>query len=130
MHETLIPQITDPDARKAIYEALVALFDRWHVHVLNQVQLLGLADAVSLLEKKELPHDPVVLERVGHLLAIDRALLKLHPYSETFRDRWIDRPEPAFDGKSPLEVMLANGSDGIMKVRELVESQVADFRRI
>lgn len=129
MHETLIPQITDPDARKAIFEALMALFDRWHLHTLNQVQLLGLVDGSNFLVDRELPDDPAVLERVGHLLAIDRALLKLHPYSETFRDHWIDRPEPAFDGISPLEIMLTNGSDGIKKVRELVESQAAKLQR-
>ncbi len=129
IYDTLIPEITEPDARKAVYEALLAMFDRWQLNAVNRVLLLGLKDTEAFLWEKQLPDDPEILERVGHLFAIDRALLKLHPYSEDYRNHWINRPEPAFGGIPPLQIMLANGSEGIIEVRELVESQLADLQQ-
>jgi len=122
MRETLLPQLQDPEARKAVAEVLIALFDRWKLHELNQAQLLGL-DTISTLRKDKIfPDIPTVLERTGRLLAIDRALLKQYPYRSGYRDRWVTVPSDSFGGESPLQVMLTRGMEGIREVQEYLES--------
>ena len=121
MRETLLPQLQDPEARKAVSEVLIALFDRWQLHELNQAQLLGLDNISSLRRDKILPDTPAVLERVGHLLAIDRALLKQYPYRSGYRDRWVTIPSDSFNGESPLQIMLTRGIEGIREIQEHLE---------
>lgn len=120
--ETLLPEIKDPEARRAIVDAIFALFDRWHLHEINQAQLLGLS-SISDMKQYEFPaDDAVVLTRMGDLLAIDRALLKYFPYQPTARDLWITIPKDSLGGDTPLAIMLSQGSIGISKVRRLAES--------
>jgi hypothetical protein len=121
MRETLLPQLQDPEARRAVSEVLIALFDRWQLHELNQAQLLGLDNISSLRRDKILPDTPAVLERVGHLLAIDRALLKQYPYRSGYRDRWVTIPSDSFNGESPLQIMLTRGIEGIREIQEHLE---------
>ena len=71
-----------------------------------------------------LPKDQVVLERIGHLLAIDRTLETLYPYTPRSRNRWISTPLAKFNEKSPLEIMLAEGIEGIKRIRRYIESEV------
>ena len=62
-----------------------------------------------------------MLERVGHLLAIDRALLKQYPYRSGYRDRWVTIPSDSFNGESPLQIMLTRGIEGIREIQEHLE---------
>jgi hypothetical protein len=125
MTDTLLPQLEDPEARKALVEAIFALFERWHVHELNQARLLGI-DSVSDIKNNKFPDDASqVLENIGQLLAIDRALLKFFPYEPTARDQWIFVPQPKLENETPLTIMLEQGIEGIRKVRELLEERLA-----
>jgi hypothetical protein len=119
---TLLPEIHGPEARHALAEVLVAQFDRWDVHAVNQAALLALPDKTALQPGEPLPDDAVVMERAGHLLAIDRALLKRYPYQPERRDHWITHPNAKLDGKTPLELMLEGGVPAIREVRVLAES--------
>ena len=122
MTKTLLSEIKDPDARQAIVDTVFALFARWNLHELNQVQLLGV-NSVSGLKQYKFPTDEVsVLERMGNLLAIDRALGKYFPYQPTARDLWITIPKDELGGETPLAIMLAQGKEGISRVRQLAES--------
>lgn len=122
MVETLLPEIKDLDARRAIVDAIFALFTRWHLHEINQAQLLGVS-SVSELQQYRFPTDEAsVLIRMGDLLAIDRALLKYFPYQPTAQDIWITIPKDELGGETPLAIMLSQGSEGISKVRRLAES--------
>ena len=120
--ETLVPELKDPETRKALAEVIIAQFERWKLHEVNQAMLLGLSEVTELRQGKPLPDDQAVLEHVGHLLAIDRALLKLYPYQPERRARWISSPQPRLGGRTPLEAMLGGGIQGIKEVRAAVES--------
>jgi hypothetical protein len=123
MHsKTLLPELKSPETRHAVAEVLIAQFERWDVHALNRASLLGLTGTMVLDPDHPLPEDPAVLERAGHLLAIDRALLKRYPYQPERRDHWITHPNAKLDGKTPLELMLEGGVPAIREVRVLAES--------
>lgn len=123
--ETLVPALRDLESRKALMEAILAQFERWGVHRYNQPVLLGMDEMSVLRQGNPLPDDVAVLERVGHLLAIDRALLKLYPDSPITRDRWISSPQPQLGGKSALELMLLGGLQAIKDVRVMLESELS-----
>lgn len=124
MPETLIPQLKDPEARQALLEAIVAVLERWEVPEKKQAELLGLPDIASLKSEKPIPDDTSITERMGHLLAIDRALWKIFPYGSASHDRWISTPDDKLGKKSPLEYMLAEGAEGISHVRDLLEMRL------
>lgn len=126
--ETLVPELKDPETRKALAEVILAQFKRWDLHEVNQAMLLGLAEMTELRQGEPLPDDSMVLERVGHLLAIDRALSKLYPSQPNSRDRWISTPQPHLGARAPLELMLVGGIQAIKEVRAMVESDVEASR--
>lgn len=86
-----------------------------------QVKLLGLEDIVPLRAGKPLPDVQDILERVGQILAIDRALQRLYPDGRLPCDDWVAFPNLELGGLSPLAVM-SNGLAGIETVRALLES--------
>lgn len=120
MPETLVPQLQEPEARRALGEALQALFDEWALDPGERAALLASSD---LGPGAPLPRDADVLERAGHLLAIGRALRRAYPYQPRLRGGWVSLAEPTLGGASPLQLMLADGLEGIRRVRELIESE-------
>lgn len=123
MAETLLPQLEDPEARKAVAEALMVLFARWGLHEVNQAQLLDLP-SVYELKRKIVDAGSDTMERAGYLLAVDRALLKQFPSQPGKRDRWIFSGNAQLGGLTPLAVMLEKGVPGIILIKKLVESGV------
>lgn len=121
MPQTLLPQLEDPEARKAVAEAVMALLARWGLHEVNQARLLGLP-TVFELKRKIVDADSQTMERIGYLLAIDRALLKRFPYEPGKRDRWVFTANEHLDGLTPLSLMLEKQVKGLIVVRALAES--------
>ena len=123
MTDTLITELTTPEARLALSEALLALFHQWGIHELNQLELLGLQKSNQLQPGVPLPNDKTVLERAGQLLAIERALHKVFPYQPSKRNAWILTANPLLNNEKPITIMLED-LDGIKKVREHIEALV------
>lgn len=122
MTESLLGELKDPEARQAVIESTLALFNRWQLHEVNQGQLLGVP-GISMLK-----HQPVsdletsIFTRMGNILAIDRALRKHFPYEPKNRDKWILQPQEKLKGETPLDIMLIQGDKGIRKIKQLAES--------
>ena len=121
MQDTLLPQLEDPEARKAVAEAVLALFNRWNLHEVNQARLLGIPTVIEL-KRKIVDADTDTMERIGYLLAIDRALLKHYPLESRERDRWIFTANEHLHGLTPLSVMLEKGIAGLVVVKALIVS--------
>jgi len=128
--ETLLTQLESRESRQAMAEVVLALFERWELHAVNQAELLGCATVKPIMQQKILPQDAGMLQRVGHLLAIGRALKALYPYAPAERDQWVRRAHEKLGGNTPLEVMLSDGLSGIRRVRDLVEMSLKDGNRL
>lgn len=125
MSETLLTQLQDPEARRAVIEVVLTLFEHWQLHEINQAELLGVSN-ISDLQQDILPSDNSnVFQRIGHLLAIDRALVKYFSYRLKTRNTWILQPHDKLDSEMPLTIMLEQGLEGIKRVSHILESQLA-----
>jgi hypothetical protein len=121
MMRTFLSELNSPEARQALAESVLAVLDAWGIHPAKQAELLGLADTAPFRHGQPLPADPDVLERVGHLLGIERTLRRLCPDDPASRQAWLMLPDVRLDGHSPLRVML-EGLEGIKRVRTLLEA--------
>ena len=121
--ESWLHLLQDPDARQVVIDAIHALFKRWHLHPINQAALLNLADMTDLDQHISTDSDPEVFIRIGHLLAIDRALLKRFPYQASKRDQWVWQAQMLLRGQSPMSLMLNEGLDGIKFIRYLLQTE-------
>lgn len=116
--------LQDPVSRHVVIVAIRQLFERWHLHPINQAALLGLQDMGTLPDCISKEADPMIFVHIGQLLAIDRALQKRFPYQSFRRDEWIWEPLPQLRGQSPMSLMLREGLDGIKFVRYLLQGSV------
>jgi hypothetical protein len=124
MTRTRIPELHEAESLKALSEVVSALLERWKLDEQDQLALLGLTDASELASYRQgapLGKDRELLERVGHLLAIDRALQAIYPQAPEMRDGWIKMKDFSLDNKTPLEVVRLQGLNGLRQVRRQLE---------
>lgn len=114
--------------RKKLSLVMTRLFDHWNLQTTQQLNLLGLSEnSRSLLGKyrkgSPLPSNRDILDRIGWLLAIHKALRLFYPKNEKFRYTWVTRRNKAFENKTPLDVMMEEGLIGISKVSRFLDHQ-------
>lgn len=122
MPKTLLPGITDSEALEALGETMTSVFDRWGVDEPDRRRLLGTEQSTQP-DTGRLLHDPAVLERIGQLLAIDRALARQAAATRELAAWWLRTPHAALSGESPLKIMLSQDLRGMQKIRTIVESE-------
>ena len=103
-----VPQASKPGSDdRAVRRAFMGVASSWSLTAREALQLLG----------EPLSSEAERLERLHGILGVHRSLLTITPeparYTELLR-----RPEPAFDGASPLGIMLQQGLPGIARVRD------------
>ena len=121
MVDTRLHEIREPEARKALAEAVLAQLDAWQLHPVNQAALLGLEDIGSIKAGEPLPLDDEVLERTSHLLAMGRALYRLLPYQPDKRSSWLGEKNDLLDGATPLQWMLM-GLEQMRMLRRMLDT--------
>ena len=124
-HQTDI-DINSEDSRKALARMVIKLFQRWELSTADQLDLLGLSpNSRAMLGKyargEALPGNRDVMDRVGWLLSIHKALRLLYPYDETIRRTWVTRRNTAFDNLTPLAVMKEQGLLGLARVARYLD---------
>ena len=121
MTKTLVTELKSEEARTALAEALLELFEQWGIHEINQSALLGMRDMARLKQGQPLPANENVLERAGQILAIERILARLYPNQARRQTDWIFTANPRLGGVPPINIML-EGLEGINRVRDHLES--------
>lgn len=115
-------------SRADLAQLVMRLFDRWQLDGSAQLNLLGLsATSRAMLSRyrrgSALPATRDMLDRIGWLLAIHKALRLLYPQNEELRYSWISRRHAAFGQRTPLEVMMEDGLLGIARVARYLDWQ-------
>ena len=117
----------DPDDRTpAAIKAMGRLAERWQLTVSEVGQLLGGVSPSSWHSWQSSTPGALTtdqLTRVSLLLGIYTALHVLHPGE--LADEWVRRPNTnlAFDGRTPLQAMLAGGIPVMIEVRALLDGR-------
>lgn len=112
------------EERAAMSRLLMGILDEWKLTGEQQVQLLGLpADtrgrALARFRAGEaMPDDGDLITRAQDLLAIHDALRVAFPMNEALAPMWVTTPNSHFGERTPLDLMLAQGVDGIAYVKQ------------
>ena len=120
--------LTTEASRTGLARLIMRLFDRWQLNTATQLNFLGLSPTNRAMLGRyrrgtAYPSTRDLLDRIGWLLAIHKALRLLYPYNESLRYSWIKRRHAVFDHHSPLEVMMDEGLIGIAKVARYLDWQ-------
>lgn len=118
--------LASDDSRSALSKMVIKLFHLWNLSTADQLELLGLSPkSRAMLARygrgEALPGTRDILDRVGWLLAIHKALRLLYPQNEDIRYSWVSRRNTAFNNLTPLAVMKEQGIIGIAKVARYLD---------
>ncbi len=118
--------LASEESRGALSKMVIKLFRLWNLSTADQLDLLGLSPKSRAMlarygKGEALPGTRDVLDRVGWLLAIHKALRLLYPQNEDIRHSWVSRRNTAFNNLSPLTVMKEQGLIGIAKVARYLD---------
>lgn len=110
------------DERVVLARAIIKLFELWQLSAADQLMLLGLNEsnriALQRYAKGEaLAANRDLLERVGHLLGIHKALKLLYPHNPEIANGWMSSANTLFDSATPLAIARIFGFGGLLMVR-------------
>jgi hypothetical protein len=108
----------------ALTKAVVHHLDEWNISGEEMINILGLPDEIRPRHlqqyrqgDKVFPQTEDIMYRIDHLVGIADALRTTFPFSNQMRVMWLQKPHRRFQKRSPLLVMLAEGTEGLMRVR-------------
>lgn len=115
------------EARRNLAKLVTRLFELWELSTGDQLNLLGLSETSRSLLSRYRRGEPLsagrdVLDRVGWLMAIHKALRLLYPHNPNLLYSWVKRRNAAFGNISPLEIMREEGLIGIARVARYLDS--------
>lgn len=111
--------------RHAATAMVMRMFENWQLQTEEQTALLGLSkDNRSALSKykrgEAIGNSRDALERLSHLFAIHKNLRLLYPQREVCY-AWMRKPNGAFHGLSPVQVIDQYGFIGLLMVRSYLD---------
>jgi uncharacterized protein (DUF2384 family) len=116
------PEPFDQEHLSELTAVVLRLLDDWGIAPEDQPALLGLPAGTRprALQRYRLgtplPQDRETLERLSHLLNIERAVRTAFPHNVSMARFWITTPHPLFEDRTPLQVMLAEGLEGMVQI--------------
>ena len=104
----------------ALAKQLQALFKHWQLSPAQQLAVLELGGSADTVQT-EIDWPSYLtgerLKRAGHLLAIHASLRTLFPANPELAYRWMQTPNKAFEGATPLAMIEASGTAGLLTIR-------------
>jgi len=104
--------------------AVMRYLDTWKLSAQQIMAILNLSESVKTRHlshfrggTKAFPNEKDIWICVDHIIGICDALRTTFPFSEEMRLSWIRKPHRRFNRQTPLEVMLNEGTSGLLKVR-------------
>lgn len=113
----------DHEQRVELARRVMSMLKSWKVASADQIKLLAMPDSVrarSLArygQDTPLPDEPMVNERIDHLIGIADALRTSYPMNEQMGSIWLNRANKRFANRKPLNVMLDDGITGVLLIR-------------
>ena len=116
------PDERSRERRIVLARALTKLFEYWDLAVPDRLTLLGLASGNRMTLQRYAHGEPVTasrdtLDRVGHLLGIQKSLELLYPRNLDIQKGWMTSPNRLFHDRRPVDVVEEYGLPGLVMVR-------------
>jgi len=95
----------------------------WEIKEANLVNVLGFPEGTKPRALKcyshdtPLPEDEAIMQRVDHILAIAEALRTTYPHNYRMGKSWLKTPHRRFNQRSPIDLILNDGLEGLISVR-------------
>ena len=120
---------TQESDRQILAKALRRLLELWNLDELQSAWLLGLdpkdANLATIRNGESLPDQAALIARARLLLRVHRNLQLLLPTSPQVASKWMQAPNPALDGNTPLATIRDEGDAGADKIAALLQRQSA-----
>jgi hypothetical protein len=113
----------NPQQRAALSRIVMQILDDWEIDDNDKIKLLGLPAETKprmmnrYRNNSELPDIIEINERIEQLVAISEALRTTYPHNYRMSMHWLNTPHRRFNQKTPLNMILNNGLNGMMAVR-------------
>lgn len=113
----------DDTEKAAVAKQLHALFDHWQLSPAQRLAVMGqsepFGEEVGVGAEYWRDHlTAKTLERTGHLLVIHASLRTLFPDNIEVAYAWMQTPNKAFAGTTPVAMIAKSGMPGLLAVRE------------
>lgn len=114
------------DQQIDLTKTLLTVFNNWKLEPRDQIVLLGLPEDTKpralnrFRAGMEIPSNPQFLQRANFILAISNAISSLYPHNATAANYWITTHSESFGNKSPLDIMLIHGLEGMEYILNLL----------
>ncbi|MGV6809643.1 MAG: MbcA/ParS/Xre antitoxin family protein [bacterium] len=109
-------------------ESMINYLDEWKLSPEQMINILGLPENTKSRHlqqyrsmSKALPQTDDTMKRIEHIRGIADALRTTFPFSNQMRYLWLRKPHRRFSRQRPLEVILNDGVEGLVRVRMEVD---------
>lgn len=130
MSENLKRMSRDPQQVSALLRMVFRLMEKWQLDARQQATLLGVRSTSTVYRwrnhgAKRLREE--TLQRIAHLLAIQKLLRLLFPRNPELREAWVRARNKAarFGGKRPIDIMLRGEIADLLIARSYLEDAAA-----
>ena len=123
-----MPSRLAQDDKSALSRKVLQVLADWGLEPMVQCELLGLPQDEAgrvfrqLRQGASLPENRDVWTRVALLLRLDNAIHQLFPHCTYAANLWVTSPNPRCSHRTPLEIMLADGLEGIRRIERSVDN--------
>lgn len=118
-----------PKAASVAIDAFLKIMDLWCVPYHQSMVLLGEPPIpeINLWRTGQVAMPNEILNRISEIIGIYADLQPLFDEDPAQADEWVNTPNKAFDGKTPLEHMLRGSEKDIEEVRSYLGAIVDTF---
>lgn len=112
----------DQQRRVQLAQTVMGVLNGWDVPPDAQCALLGLPEGTKARKLNQFrsgtafPEDHGMLLRAHYILSIQNAVASMYPHNTEVGNYWVTTPNPFFNERTPLQVMLESGVDGMETV--------------
>lgn len=113
----------DTEDKLALTRTTMAVLDEWELSGEETLKMLALENQVrsrhlvKFREDNSFPEEEETWRRVDHILHIAEALLTTFPTNPRMGKMWLNKPHRRFRQRTPLQLMLTTGREGLSRVR-------------
>ncbi|MDZ7754608.1 MAG: MbcA/ParS/Xre antitoxin family protein [Gammaproteobacteria bacterium] len=117
---------THPSHPDSLHHTVSDILHRWGLSRSECDALLSGGDRRSRRRARKAGDSCVLtetqrMERIQHIIAIDRTVSQTFPQSPLLADLWITTPNPMLGDMTPLQVILEHGIEGMISIRRMLD---------